>query len=89
MYDELSHVISEEDGTTKLTIKVPFGEQGDLSLKKAGAELIVSVGRQRRTIILPSGLARLSPTAARLEAGSLEISFAREPKPQAVGAAIG
>ena len=87
MHDELSHVISEQDGATTLTIKVPFGERGDLSLKKAGAELIVSVGRQKRTIILPSGLARMSPTAARLDDGELEISFAARPHPEPVGAA--
>jgi hypothetical protein len=54
---------------------VPFTERDDLSLKKVGAELIVAVGRQKRTIILPGSLARQRPTAAKLEDGLLEVSF--------------
>ena len=54
---------------------MPFGERGELGLKKVGAELIVSVGPRKRTIILPAALARRSPTGAKLEDGSLEVTF--------------
>ena len=33
------------------------------------------MGHEKRTIILPSALARQRPTGARLEGGSLEVSF--------------
>ena len=50
-------------------------ERGDVGLKKVGQELIVTVGREKRTIILPSALARRRPTGARLEGGTLKVSF--------------
>ncbi len=75
MHTELTQELSSADGHTTLRLRVPFSEKGDVKLKKVGAELIVSVGRQKRTIILPSALARQRPTGARLEQGSLEVSF--------------
>jgi len=71
----LAHELESENGTARLRIQVPFGERGEIGLKKVGAELIVSVGPRKRTIILPAALARRSPTGAKLEDGSLEVSF--------------
>ena len=75
MYTELAHEISSQNGTATVRIKVPFGTRGDVGLKKVGAELIVSVGPRKRTIILPAALARRSPTGAKLADGALEVSF--------------
>ena len=75
LHTELAHELESDNGTARLRIPLPFGERGDISLKKAGAELIVSVGPRKRTIILPAGLARRRPTTARLADGSLEVSF--------------
>jgi arsenite-transporting ATPase len=75
MHTELTQELVSENGSARLRIPLPFGEKGDVSLKKAGAELIVAVGPRKRTIILPAGLARRRPTAARLADGSLEVSF--------------
>jgi arsenite-transporting ATPase len=75
LYGELGQELESANGLTTLRIPVPFGERGDISLKKVGPELIVSVGPRKRTIILPSGLARRSPTGAKLQDGSLEVSF--------------
>ena len=58
-----------------LRIPVPFGERGDVGLKKVGPELIVSVGPRKRTIILPTALAARSPTGAKLADGALEVRF--------------
>jgi arsenite-transporting ATPase len=58
-----------------LRLRVPFAERGEVGLKKVGPELVVTVGHEKRTIILPSALARQRPTGARLEGGSLEVSF--------------
>jgi arsenite-transporting ATPase len=76
MHTELAHELESENGTATLRIRVPFGEKGDIGLKKVGAELVVSVGPRKRTIILPAALARRSPTGAKLADGSLEVSFA-------------
>jgi arsenite-transporting ATPase len=75
MHTGLAQEVASSNGRATLTIPVPFGERGELALKKVGAELVVSVGHQKRTIILPAGLARRRPTGARLENGSLEVSF--------------
>ncbi|MDX6583846.1 MAG: arsenite/tail-anchored protein-transporting ATPase [Solirubrobacterales bacterium] len=75
MHTGLAHEISSSNGTATLRIQVPFGERGEIGLKKVGAELIVSVGPRKRTIILPAALARRSPTGAKLADGSLEVSF--------------
>jgi arsenite/tail-anchored protein-transporting ATPase len=75
LYTELAHEIESQNGTATLRIRVPFGERGDVGLKKVGPELIVSVGPRKRTIILPAALARRSPTGAKLADGALEVSF--------------
>jgi arsenite-transporting ATPase len=75
LHSELTHELEAGNGATTLRLAVPFSERGDLKLKKVGAELVVTVGHQKRTIILPSALARQRPTGARFEDGSLEVSF--------------
>ena len=54
---------------------MPFAEKGDLGLKKIGLEVVVRVGGQKRTIMLPPELAAYSASGARFEDGTLEISF--------------
>jgi len=75
LHDELPHQIRELDGRTVLSIRVPFAERDELELSKVGQELIVKAGREKRSIILPSGLARHKTTGAKLLDGRLEISF--------------
>jgi arsenite/tail-anchored protein-transporting ATPase len=75
LHADLTQRVESSDGRTTLRIRVPFTERDDLSLKKVGPELIVSVGHKKRTIILPGPLARQRPTGAKLEDGSLEVSF--------------
>jgi arsenite/tail-anchored protein-transporting ATPase len=75
LHADLTQWVGSNDGRTTLRFRVPFTERDDLSLKKVGPELIVSVGHQKRTIILPGSLARQRPTGAKLEDGSLEVSF--------------
>jgi arsenite/tail-anchored protein-transporting ATPase len=63
------------NGRATLRVKVPFADKGDLSLKKIGLEVIVRVGAQKRTLMLPPALAAYSTSGARFEDGALEISF--------------
>ena len=58
-----------------LRVDVPFAERGDLSLKKIGLEVIVRVGGQKRTIMLPPALSAYAASGARFEDGALEIQF--------------
>lgn len=91
LHDELAHRIHESDGTTVISLRVPFTEKDQLKLKKVGGELIVGAGGQKRTIVLPAALARQSPVGAKLDAGRLEVSFApnREAIPEAPADAPG
>jgi arsenite-transporting ATPase len=75
MHSGLAQQIESVNGTAVLRIQVPFGERGDIGLKKVGPELIVSVGPRKRTIILPAALARRSPAGAKLVDGALEVRF--------------
>ena len=87
MHTELTQRIGSADGRTVLSIRVPFADRADLQLSKVGQELIVRAGTEKRTIILPTALARHRPAGARLEAGTLTISFEdeRESEPAAAG----
>ena len=75
LHTELAQDVLSADGRTILRLRMPFAQRGDVGLKKVGSELVVTVGHEKRTIILPSALARQSPTGARLEGGTLEVSF--------------
>jgi arsenite-transporting ATPase len=83
LHTELAHDVASENGRTVLRLRMPFAERGDISLKKVGPELVVTVGHEKRTIILPSALARRRPSGARLEGGSLEVSFEDDRPPRA------
>jgi arsenite/tail-anchored protein-transporting ATPase len=75
-----SHIAQElvsENGRATLRVDVPFAEKGDLALKKIGLEVVVRVGAQKRTIMLPPALAAYSASGARFDDGTLEISFER------------
>ncbi len=75
MHTGLAREITSENGLATLRIAVPFAERDEVSLKKVDQELVVSAGRERRTIILPPALARRTPAGARLENGSLLVAF--------------
>jgi arsenite-transporting ATPase len=84
LYSQLAQVLTVEDGVATLLLPIPFTEKAEIDLKKVGDELIVSVGGEKRTIILPSGLADHSPSGASFEAGTLKVTFddVRSPGPQ-------
>jgi arsenite-transporting ATPase len=75
LHTELAHELAAEDGATVLRLPIPFTDKGDITLRQVGQELIVRVGREKRTIILPSALARYRPTGASFEGGTLKVSF--------------
>jgi arsenite/tail-anchored protein-transporting ATPase len=75
LHEELSQELTAENGRATLRLPIPFAEKADIDLKKIGLEVIVRVGGQKRTIMLPPALASYRPRAARYEDGALEISF--------------
>jgi arsenite-transporting ATPase len=78
LHTELAHELVTENGRATLRVDVPFAEKGDLGLKKIGLEVVVRVGAQKRTIMLPPALTAYAARGARLEDGTLEISFERD-----------
>ena len=61
-----------------LTIALPFARREDLDLGRKGDELLVRVGRWRRTIMLPRVLSAREVTSARLDGDRVEIIFDEE-----------
>jgi arsenite-transporting ATPase len=86
----LHHAVSERlelgpDGAT-LRLDLPFAQRGDISLKRLGAELIVRVDGQKRTMLLPPALDDFEPSGAVFEDGTLTVTFERTPVGTADGA---
>lgn len=59
-------------------IKAPFVENNSIGVNKRGNELIVSIGNQIRSFILPDSLSLLKTEGAEYNDGWLEIKFRRK-----------
>ena len=77
LYEDLSQELSSDNGTALLRLTIPFVEKADIDLKKIGLEVVVRVGAQKRTIILPSTMAAYRPRSAQYEDGALSVRFER------------
>lgn len=71
-------VIESGDSVT-MELDVPFFDKSELNVFRHGNELYVQLGSYRRSFLLPDALHRRDVTKARLESGTLQVSFgARE-----------
>ena len=64
---EAPYTFSKTDGRYEVKLHLPFAAKGDVGLFKKGDELVVEIGTLRRHIGLPTSMAGLSPSRARLE----------------------
>ena len=55
------------NGRHEIRLRLPFASKGEVGLFKKGDELVVEIGSLRRHIGLPTSMASLTPTRARLE----------------------
>jgi arsenite-transporting ATPase len=78
LHDDLSQELVSDNGSATLRLAVPFAAKGDIDLKKIGLEVVVRVGGQKRTIILPATMAAYRPRAAKFEDGALSVEFEKE-----------
>jgi arsenite/tail-anchored protein-transporting ATPase len=85
LHQGLAQQIDVLESGARLRLELPFTRKSEISLKKAGLELIVSVDGQRRTISLPPAFAALRPSGATFEDGALEVSFDAEHGPAPTG----
>lgn len=86
LYGELDPIFDFEakspfrivEGRTEVTMEldVPFVDKGDLDVFRHGHELYVQLGPFRRSFILPDVLHRREVVRARLEKGTLMVTFA-------------
>jgi arsenite-transporting ATPase len=67
-------IIDNEGGLT-MEMDIPFVEKSDLDVYRNGHELFIQVGPYRRSFILPDALHRREVTRARLDGGTLTVSF--------------
>lgn len=77
LFDTIIQEIVIEDDSAYLLLSLPFVEKGDIGLNKIGLEVVVRVGDQKRTIMLPNSMTGFKPSGARVEDGRLRIDFER------------
>ncbi len=73
--DERPYSFEKVNGQSRVVMKMPFTLKGEIGLFKKGDELVVQIGTLRRHIGLPTSMAALSPSKARLEGNVLSIDM--------------
>ena len=81
LHSSITQEIIVDEDQARLRLALPFAHKGEISLKKIGLELIIGVGDQKRTIMLPPALAGFRPSEATFEDGALEVTFDGAPRP--------
>jgi arsenite-transporting ATPase len=74
-YMDRPYRFEKVNGFYEVRIYLPFATKGEIGLFKKGDELVVEIGSLRRHIGLPTSMAALSPTRARLENKTLTIEM--------------
>jgi arsenite-transporting ATPase len=69
--------VVEDDDSVTMELDVPFFEKSELDVFRHGNELYVQLGSYRRSFVLPDALQRRQITKARLDGGTLKVSFGR------------
>ena len=64
---EAPYTFTKQDGHYEVKLRLPFAAKGEVGLFKKGDELVVEIGTLRRHIGLPTSMAGLAPSRARLE----------------------
>jgi arsenite/tail-anchored protein-transporting ATPase len=67
--------ITESEGLVTMELDIPFIDRDDLDVFRQGNELYVRAGPHRRSFLLPDALHRREVSQARLEEGTLRVSF--------------
>jgi arsenite-transporting ATPase len=67
--------LHEEGDEVVIEMDVPFASKEELDVIRRGAELAITLGPYRRSLVLPDSLQRRAVTHASLESGRLRIRF--------------
>ena len=65
--------IVDESGNLILELEIPFARKGKTKLKKKGEELIITIGENKRVILLPNYALNMKITKAGFEGQKLTI----------------
>ena len=76
---EAPYTFAKRDGRYEVRLSLPFAAKGEVSLFKKGDELVVEIGTLRRHIGLPTSMAALTPSRARLESSVLTVEMKEVP----------
>lgn len=76
LYDRPTFRLQEEDDAYVLALHLPFVDEEDIDVRHLGDQLVIQVGAQRRTHILPNFLSYYRLTEAFLDDEWLHIRFA-------------
>lgn len=68
--------VFKENDNFVLALAVPFMEREDIKVLQTGDELVIQAKQYRRSIVLPRALAYRSVSGAKLENGTLRVTFA-------------
>jgi arsenite-transporting ATPase len=69
------YTFAKVDGHYEVRLQLPFAAKGEVGLFKKGDELVVEIGTLRRHIGLPTSMAGLSPSKAKLENRMLTVEM--------------
>ena len=78
-YKGKRHSIRKEGDRYVLALELPFISKDALILTRSGDELIVHIGNQKRTIVLPRVVLDLDVESAKAEGGEVRVVFAPAP----------
>jgi arsenite-transporting ATPase len=76
LYHGRAQVVTKEGDGYILSLALPLASKPDIEMMRAGEELIVRVGSQRRNVVLPRALAALQVRDAKFDDGQLRVRFA-------------
>jgi arsenite-transporting ATPase len=62
-----------------MSIRLPHAERDEVGLVRKGDDLVITVGRYRRVLALPSALRRCAVDGAALRDGALRVRFSADP----------
>ncbi len=72
---EAPYTFEKHNSHYEVRLNLPFAAKGEVGLFKKGDELVVEIGTLRRHIGLPTSMAALTPTRARLEHKMLTVEM--------------
>ncbi len=67
--------IVDANGGVSMEVDIPFVDKSEIDVLRSGHEIYIQVGPYRRSFILPDALHRREVTRARLDGGTLTVSF--------------